>query len=316
MESQTNISWKELKCNDSGERGSHTSTTYKNYVVTIGGNKDLHAPLMLDDITVLDVHKGTLQAVKPSNALFVGRFDHSACLYKEQKIVVFGGYNEDSLNETGVLTIKSSEPFVVEWEILKTKGDEKIHRFGHSANIYENSMYVFGGVDQEQQSSNQLWQLDLDKLEWTRCQTKGESPTERNGHGSVLYKKQLIIFGGFSFQKQELMNDLWLFNLENLEWLKINPVNDLPPVRKNSPAIENKGKIYIFGGLLENECKSDFWEYCIEKNEWKRLPDKDEAPSPRGGHTLAYCEGNLVVWGGFDTAYSGLPSIFTLQIGK
>lgn len=43
-------------------------------------------------------------------------------------------------------------------------GSNRLFRCRHSANIYNDKMYVFGGQNQELNATNQLWQLDLSEL--------------------------------------------------------------------------------------------------------------------------------------------------------
>lgn len=50
------------------------------------------------------------------------------------------------------------------WEVLKTKGGEHLHRSDHTANILGNYLYLFGGADKEEESTNELWMLDIGKL--------------------------------------------------------------------------------------------------------------------------------------------------------
>lgn len=48
-----------------------------------------------------------------------------------------------------------------EYKILQTKNAGSLHRMWHTANILEGNMYVFGGKSKQQETTNQLWRLDL-----------------------------------------------------------------------------------------------------------------------------------------------------------
>ena len=47
--------------------------------------------------------------------------------------------------------------------IVSTSGDRP-ERYFHSAHIYNNTMYVFGGRNGSQENNNQLWCLNLSKI--------------------------------------------------------------------------------------------------------------------------------------------------------
>lgn len=53
----------------------------------------------------------------------------------------------------------------VTYEVIETESDEEIRRYGHSAHIYENKMYVFGGCDPDWKGTNDLFCLHLGKKE-------------------------------------------------------------------------------------------------------------------------------------------------------
>ena len=41
-----------------------------------------------------------------------------------------------------------------------------VPRSGHSACIFENSMYIFGGKDSDNNKLNDLWRLDINTNKW------------------------------------------------------------------------------------------------------------------------------------------------------
>lgn len=47
-----------------------------------------------------------------------------------------------------------------EWKTIQTKG-QKLHRSDHTANICGDHLYLFGGADIEEESTDELWVLDL-----------------------------------------------------------------------------------------------------------------------------------------------------------
>ena len=51
----------------------------------------------------------------------------------------------------------------IEFQNIETESEEDIYRYSHSAVIYQDSLWVFAGADQQRKSTNDLWRLDLCK---------------------------------------------------------------------------------------------------------------------------------------------------------
>ena len=71
-------------------------------------------------------------------------------------------------------------------------------RHSHSACIYENSMYVFGGCTATCTTFNDLWRLDLDSRQWVRPITMGSYPSPKACATMLYYNNSFILFGGWS----------------------------------------------------------------------------------------------------------------------
>jgi len=59
--------------------------------------------------------------------------------------------------------------------VSEERGDPR--RCYHSAEIFGDQMYVFGGVDSKDRASNELWSFDLKELEWTKWPQEGDVPS-------------------------------------------------------------------------------------------------------------------------------------------
>jgi N-acetylneuraminic acid mutarotase len=78
-------------------------------------------------------------------------------------------------------------------------------RYRHTANVYQNSMYLFGGKENNEDEdilsnassiTNSIDKYDFEKKIWSELQTEGDIPKHRAGHTSVIYKNSLYVFGG------------------------------------------------------------------------------------------------------------------------
>jgi N-acetylneuraminic acid mutarotase len=119
------------------------------------------------------------------------RNDHSATLWNGNKLVIFGGNSEEDVyfNDIFVLDLIS-----MTWSQPDVHGFIPEGRIRHSATIYENKLYVAGGirVDPSDTFANTLLTLNLDTWEW-------EQPVpfiRRAQHMSFIYNSRLYLFGG------------------------------------------------------------------------------------------------------------------------
>lgn len=76
-------------------------------------------------------------------------------------------------------------------------------------------------------------------LQWRKVETQGLPPPPRYQHTMSYSEDQnlLIVFGGrcdFASKKNnfhQILNDLWLFSLENHTWYEVKQSGDIPKER-------------------------------------------------------------------------------------
>ena len=107
MKNNSSNTWKQLLCPNSGERNFHTSTLYKHYIITYGGRHN-KIGINYNNFKILNLKTGsykdfTLQGDKPSQ-----RYRHSACLFDSNKVLIFGGFHDNILHDTAILTIEET----------------------------------------------------------------------------------------------------------------------------------------------------------------------------------------------------------------
>ena len=129
--------------------------------------------------------------------------------------------------------------------------------------IREKGLYIFGGKTKENGGlTNQLWILIIGKkpLEWVKPETKGKPPAPRFFHTMNFYERGnfLIIHGGRndSVSENSALNDTYLLNLENFEWIKIILYSDINNFeilcRCGHQGIIFIDKLIILGGMNNN----------------------------------------------------------------
>jgi len=61
----------------------------------------------------------------------------------------------------------------VDWKVVDLKDKVRLHRNGHTAHIYKENMYVFGGINKENKPTNEVWCLDQE-FNWTQRKVSGD----------------------------------------------------------------------------------------------------------------------------------------------
>jgi len=106
---------------------------------------------------------------------------------------------------------------------------EKVPRYGHSANIHNDILLVFGGVDLNHQYLENLSRYNLATGSWENQNIAPNNlfsavskPSPRRCHQSQIYKGYLYIYGGLS-PADQVLDDLWRIDLRTFNWEKVSP---------------------------------------------------------------------------------------------
>lgn len=120
------------------------------------------------------------------------RNDHSTTFWKNKNsLIVFGGNGEEDgrfFDDVVVLELDT-----MTWWHPETSGVRPDGRVRHSATIYNDKLYVAGGLSSPGTFADTLLVLDLTTWEW-------QPPipfVRRSQHVSFMYNKRLYVFGGF-----------------------------------------------------------------------------------------------------------------------
>lgn len=161
----------------------------------------------------LDLNHFRWDVVKSRGDLPITRDEHTCIVYEnESSMIIFGGFcNGERTNELIKYLFQENRWVKLNMPVGAVQPSP---RSGHSACIYENAMYVFGGKDDDNNKLNDLWRLDLNTYQWTEIKpVDNYKPLERSGHSSDIFENYLVVFGGIYEITKEL-NDFHLFDLK------------------------------------------------------------------------------------------------------
>ncbi len=143
---------------------------------------------------------------------------HSTCVnHATKEVYLFGGKSNRYSNTTFVLNLDT-----LKWKKVDTKGSTPSARYGHSAVIYNNKMYVFAGYDNEGGKCNDLYVLSLDTKEWTMVKMNGAAnwPEAKYNHQATVMtlsgKDYMVVFGGSN--GTQALSDVNAFDLTEQAW--------------------------------------------------------------------------------------------------
>ncbi len=194
----------------------------------------------------------------PSIRSFASAIDDSV----RDRLIVFGGYNGSSMNDTWALSLSGTPT----WSELTPSGTPPTPRYGHSA-IYDplrDRIVVFGGTDGTR--FNDVWALSLAGTPaWTQLTPSGTSPSPRSFPQAIYdpVRDRMLVFGGNngSYMEGPFLNEVWALSLAGTpSWEQLAPSGSLPRPRSGA-AIYDAGhdRMVIFAGSGFSSLLNDVW---------------------------------------------------------
>ncbi|KFW96676.1 Host cell factor 2, partial [Phalacrocorax carbo] len=251
------------------------------------------------------------------------------------RILVFGGMVEYGRYSNDLYELQASRWL---WKKVKAQapstGSPPCPRLGHSFSLYGNKCYLFGGLANESEDSNNnvprylndFYELELQHgsgvVGWSIPVTKGILPSPRESHTAIVYCRKdlgspkMYIFGGMCGCR---LNDLWELDIETMTWSRPETKGTVPLPRSLHTANVIGNKMYVFGGWVpqsaggeisahdgEWKCTGSFSYLNLDTTEWIGLisdcqEDKSNLlPGPRAGHCAVAVGTRLYIWSGRD----------------
>ena len=228
------------------------------------------------------------------------------CTAVGKKLVIFGGGDGPAYyNDIYVLDTVNYR-----WHRPRIVGDKMPSpRRAHTACLYKNGIYVFGGGDGVR-ALNDIWRLDVSdvtKMSWKLVSSptsgspngttaRDNRPKARGYHTANMVGSKLIIYGGSD--GGECFNDVWVYDVETHVWKVVSiPIT----FRRLSHTATIVGSyLFVVGGHDGNEYSNDVLLLNLVTMTWDRRRIYGLPPSGRGYHGALLYDSRLVVIGGFD----------------
>ncbi|KAK4202225.1 hypothetical protein QBC40DRAFT_263485 [Triangularia verruculosa] len=136
-----------------GVRMGHTATLYKGDKLLVFGGENEHRTY-LSDLIIFDLKTAHWTQPQVTGPIPKGRARHAAVLHEDKLFIVGGitGHDNYVLDDICYLDLKSFT-----W----SKSWRFVGRFDHSAYIWSDRVWVFGGLSEDMDKVSDLWWLDL-----------------------------------------------------------------------------------------------------------------------------------------------------------
>jgi hypothetical protein len=283
------------------KRSSHTATLLSNGdVLLAGGRNTTSNALSSADLVLSTLPTDGLcefSSTCPTGEMTVGRWDHTATLLKDNRVLVVGG--EDLNNDT----LKSAEiydPTTGKWT---SGGIPQAARAFHTATLLPNGqVLVAGGASTGSTYLASAELYDPVKKQWT---STGSMSGSRYGHSALLLSDGTVLVAG-GHTGIDLLNTAEIYHPDSGTWSKTGSLNT---VRMNHLMVSVNDRPLVVGGINGAGCTPQFRSaefYDPARGIWS--PGGTLTTSREGLSATVLSDGQVLVAGGFRTCATVLNS--------
>ncbi len=257
------ITWKQESTSTGWNKRAYHDSLYFNGKMWVIGGYDSAA--RSNEVFYSDNFGLTWSQVPPANIPWTGRYVPGACIVYNNKIWITGGYDgtyqNDVWSSADGYTWKSNHP---EWP--KREYSKSLS--------YDGKLWILGGYDGT--SKNDVWS-STDGYNW-ESKTAAAAWTPRYGHGSVVYKRDVIppenermwVIGGYDSTTSTYYNDVYSSE-DGVTWTKHTQDATTWPVRAFHSAVVFKNLVWVMGGATSTYY-NDIWVSSDLETWTKRTP--------------------------------------------
>ncbi|KAJ1673742.1 hypothetical protein EV182_004651, partial [Spiromyces aspiralis] len=199
-----------------------------------------------ENLYAYNVANSTWYRVPISNKPLPGRKGHTIVSYGST-IVVFGGTaNGRYYNDLIAFDVQIATKMGPRWSYISPSGITPKGRAGHSCDLYNSCIYMFGGTNSEE-CFNDLWSYSFADRQWTHIYPRGATPPARYGHASAIVNDCIFIMGGRTL-KGEALNDFFVYKISAQRWFTFPEQSSRWPHRVDPVFTAMDGKLLLYSG--------------------------------------------------------------------
>lgn len=148
--------------------------------------------------------------------------------------------------------------------------------------------------------------------------------TERFSHSAAYLNGSMYVFGGCT-STNTTFNDLWIFDLNNRQWVRPVAMGSYPSPKACATMVEYNGSLVLFGGWshpipypLHQSAHyfSELHIYNPVSNRWSHILSLGVEPEALGGHSASVAGHLMIVFGGSPRPGHGTNNIWVFDFLK
>ncbi|OQV18166.1 Attractin [Hypsibius exemplaris] len=245
------------------------------------------------------------------NSLPAPSASHATVLVN-QSVFWVGGETFRSAEESAVMDrLAKLDLASMEFETIRSSSQGNPHgRFAHSVVVYNDSLYMYGGVVNGTTIVSEVWQWHLSHNLWLprkyvkegREGRLGSPPIPAAGHTAHIVNNKMLIIFGYGGPEYGFINTIQELDFRQKKWSFVPTGGAFVYGTYGHASVHDprSGLIYIYGGYTQSSIRqyilsSRMLVYDPSKSLFKKLKD---APVPRFLHSGALMERTILFFGG------------------
>jgi N-acetylneuraminic acid mutarotase len=143
------------------------------------------------------------------------------------------------------------DPVTNEWYRYEPRGIGPSARSLHTAVVVGRKIYIFGGANSSGSRNDSsgfcdLYELDIDCMTWTECETQGTPPSPCYGHtATYIGNDKILFFGGKGYK---VLNQINILDIRTMTWKQYAFAGNTLKERWGHSATLHDTRILIYGG--------------------------------------------------------------------
>lgn len=189
-----------------------------------------------------------------------------------------------------------------QWTKQDGNGDSPGGLFGANIEVYENSVYLTGGIKNFREfPSSAFFKYDFQGNYWTNLTTESIYPIRIYSKTELIGSK-LYLFYGMDLGNFNVMDDVYTVDLSssNYSWQRVVEKSDFGIIRFGMASVNSS--IFIFGGsktAAQTFCNT-LVKFDTETLTFEVVSKDYTSPAPRHFHSMMLISGHFFMFGGKD----------------
>ncbi|WFD25567.1 hypothetical protein MNAN1_000527 [Malassezia nana] len=231
-------------------RVGHAAVLVSNVFILWGGDTKIRADDVQDDaLYLLNLNNREWTRVAAPHVQGgpgpVGRYGHTLSILGSNLFVFGGQLDDDFFDELWRFDLNGLKETPT-WQLVRPATGGPPRRTGHSAVVYKERLYIFGGTDGHYHY-NDTWCFDWATQSWSELKCVGYIPAPREGHAACMVDDIMYIFGGRGVDGHDL-GDLASFKISSHRWFMFAHMGPAPFGRSGHTMVSVHNRVLVVGG--------------------------------------------------------------------